>query len=90
MGDYDFDGANYLDDSENIIWWAIWLIMVVVCSIIFLNFVIAEASASYEKVKGNLNAQILKERACLIQEAENMIPVRFITTKISPQYIVIR
>lgn len=66
MGDYEFDGANYLEDTENIIYWVIWLVMVVVTCIIFLNFVIAEASASYEKVKGNLDAQILKERASLI------------------------
>lgn len=54
MGDFDFDGANDLDDDLNRVYWFIWLVMVVVTCIIFLNFVIAEACASYEKVMGNL------------------------------------
>ena len=41
--------------------------------IIFLNFIIAEASASYEKVKENLTAMINKEKSQLIGEAEQMI-----------------
>lgn len=34
---------------------------VVMTTIIFLNFIIAEASASYDKVKQNLAAMINKE-----------------------------
>ena len=66
MGDFGFDSANLLDDPENGIYWAVWLLIVVITNIIFLNFIIAEASASYEKVSENLEAFILKERAALI------------------------
>lgn len=38
--------------------------------IIFLNFIIAEASNSYAVVKESLTALTMKERASLIAEAE--------------------
>jgi len=76
MGDYDFDGANDLADVENIVYWVCWLLMVTITCIIFLNFIIAEASNSYTNVMDTLDAQILKERASLIKEAEEMLPRR--------------
>lgn len=66
MGDYEFDGANELTPEENWIYWFCWIIIVVVTNIIFLNFIIAEASNTYEKVKAQLNAMIYKERASMI------------------------
>ena len=90
IGDFDFGGANYLSPEENMLYWFIWLIVVIVTCIIFLNFIIAEASASYEKVKENLDAMINKEKASLIAEAETM----FFSSKKDnlkfPKYIVIR
>ena len=74
MGDYEFDGANELTPEENWIYWLCWIIIVVVTNIIFLNFIIAEASNTYEKVKEALNAMIYKERASMIQECEEMYP----------------
>ena len=61
MGDFDFGAANFLTPNENILYWVIWLMVVTMTCIIFLNFIIAEASASYEKVKSNLTAMINKE-----------------------------
>jgi hypothetical protein len=90
MGDYDFDGANDLDDVENIVYWICWLLMVTITCIIFLNFIIAEASNSYANVMETLNAQILKERASLIKEAEEMLPRRVKNATMFPQYIVVR
>ena len=57
MGDYDFDGANDLDDIENIVYWICWLLMVTITCIIFLNFIIAEASNSYAVVMETITAQ---------------------------------
>ena len=54
MGDFDFDASTYLTQQENTIYWIIWLMVVVLTCIVFLNFIIAEASASYAKVKDNL------------------------------------
>lgn len=47
MGDYEFDGANELTPGENWIYWFCWIIIVAVTNIIFLNFIIAEASNTY-------------------------------------------
>jgi septum formation topological specificity factor MinE len=41
--------------------------------IVFLNFIIAEASNSYSNVKERLSAIINKEKASLISEAETMV-----------------
>lgn len=54
-GDYKrIEVANYMSNEENYMFWASWFLMVVVASIVFLNFIIAEASASYEKVAAEL------------------------------------
>jgi len=59
--------------------WFLFVVILVVTKIIFMNFVIAEALNSYTKIKQKLNEWDLKENAYLIDEAENMIP-RFIRT----------
>ena len=64
--------------------------VVVMTCIIFLNFIIAEASASYEKVKENLVAMINKEKANLIAEAENMYLDSWKNLSNFPKYIIIR
>lgn len=67
LGDYNcISTSMYLDESETYIFWLAWMIVVIVGCIIFLNFIIAEASASYEKVSGRLAEFIMKEKANLI------------------------
>ena len=58
LGDFDFDASTLLEKQENLIFWLVWLLIVVITCIIFLNFIIAEASASYEKVSERLKAFI--------------------------------
>ena len=90
MGDFDFEASMYLQPRENLLYWLIWVMVVVMTCIIFLNFIIAEASASYDKVKQNLSAMINKEKANLIAEAENMILDRWKSPNNLPKYIIIR
>ena len=90
IGDFDFGASYFLTNSENVVFWINWFVTVVVLCIIFLNFIIAEASASYAKVVENLSALQNKEKASLIQEAESMIPDRFKTQEILPKFIIIR
>ena len=90
MGDYDFEAATALSEAENIIYWVIWLLIVVITCIIFLNFIIAEASASYEKVSERLQAYILMQKANMISEAEEMRPYCWKDQDKFPKYIVIR
>jgi len=48
IGDYSpIAACQYIDDArEQVIFWVIWLITVIITSIIFLNFIVAEASTS--------------------------------------------
>lgn len=80
----------YLSEAENKLFWIIWLMVVVLTCIIFLNFIIAEASASYQSVKDRLSAMIFKEKASLVYEAETMIFDRFKNQEKFPLYIIVR
>lgn len=90
MGDFDFDATTYLSNEENVIYWVIWLMVVIITCIIFLNFIIAEASNSYAKVKEALTAMINKEKSALIGEAEGLFPPTQKTAKLFPKYVIIR
>ena len=59
IGDNDFSGSIFLDQNLNILFWCVWAIIVLIMCIIFLNFIIAEASASYEKVSSNIDFFLL-------------------------------
>jgi len=53
MGDFAIiAAAEFLTPIENYMFWVVWLLAVVVQCIIFLNFIVAEASNSYEEVAG--------------------------------------
>ena len=70
-------------------WFAFVLIVLITC-IVFLNFIIAEASASYENVQEKLDAYILSEKASLIEEAELMLFDSCKNRERFPKYIIIR
>ena len=55
IADYSFlYSFQFLDPSEEIVAWMWWVLAMVVSSIIFLNFIVGEASNSYSKVRMNL------------------------------------
>ena len=90
MGDFDFASATLLDKNESILYWFIFVLIVLVTCIVFLNFIIAEASASYENVQEKLEAYILSEKASLIEEAELMLFDSCKNQERFPKYIIIR
>jgi len=47
LGDFDFMASEFLAVEENHLYWIVWFLVVLVNCIIFLNFIIAEASNSY-------------------------------------------
>ena len=47
LGDFNFDASQVLEPFQNQIYWVMWLIIVTLTCIVFLNFIIAEVSASY-------------------------------------------
>ena len=90
LGDFDFEASTWLTPEENALFWCIWLLIVMITCVIFFNFIIAETGASYERVKDNLAAEITRERAQLITEAEGMKFEYFKDDKIFPKYIILR
>jgi hypothetical protein len=73
MGDFSGIAASmYLNKAENMIFWILWIITVVLTNIIFLNFIVAEASASYTKVTETLESVIWMETAAMVKESEEM------------------
>ena len=73
LGDFDFGAIKYMDNLSNIIFWLAWICIVLMTCIIFLNFIIAEASASYEKVVQNIDNYLIFEKCSMINESENML-----------------
>ena len=91
LGDYNcINTSIYLNLNETIIFWISWIIVVMIGCIIFLNFIIAETSASYEKVSQRLEEFIQREKANLIAESEGMTPDIFKSMHNYPKYIIIR
>ena len=92
MGDFGVIGKSIYtkDTKENFVFWIVWLIIALVTCIIFLNFIIAEASASYEKVNENINANIMNAKSILIAEAELLRPTFAKSPLKFPKYIIKR
>jgi hypothetical protein len=82
--------ATVLDPVENIIFWVCFFITVFASNIVFLNFIVAEASNTYAKVTETLEATIWMERSSLIAEAEEMTWRDFKTLDKFPKYLIVR
>ena len=73
LGDFDFSPVNILNDYERVIFWITWIVIVLMTCVVFLNFIIAEVSQSYNIVNINVNEYILQEKAKMIMESEDMM-----------------
>jgi hypothetical protein len=74
LGDFEIIGRVENVKDHFILFWISWMIIVLVLSIVFLNFIIAEASASYEKVTEFLDEVIQIDKCNMQSEAEKMSP----------------
>ena len=92
MGDFAIiDLVKYMNNKEDvIIFWVIWFIMVLVLAFVFLNFVVAEASETYNIVNDSIIETIYMQKADLIADAESIMPNAVKTTNHFPKYIVRR
>lgn len=81
-----------LSTLQHWLFWVVWVMMVIFSSLIFLNFIIAEVSNSYQGVKEQIDNLVYKERAGLVEEVENITTSsRIKNDKDSwPRYVVIR
>lgn len=69
-GDFELDGYPELDSQLIILAWIIWIFAVLILNVIFMNFIIAVISESYEKVMQKSVAQGYKVKAEMISERE--------------------
>ena len=91
MGDFSLiDPSVDLERNENIIFWISWFITLIITNIIFLNFIVAEASAIYSVVSESLENYIQQQRADLVSESETLIPNWSKKEKWFPKYLIQR
>jgi hypothetical protein len=91
MGDFSAISAQKtLSRSESQIFWIIWVLKLILTCIIFLNFVVAEACASYMRVKDYLVPIIEREKCLLISECEGMALTRFKNREKYPKFLIVR
>ncbi|CDW87575.1 UNKNOWN [Stylonychia lemnae] len=89
----DFSTDNYKDQSQYlvIITWIVWIIAVISLNIIFMNFIIAVISESYEKVMQKIVAESYKVKTQMIREREQFFrSTDLVNDKYFPKYLVIR
>lgn len=59
MGDFEIiKYSDYLNETENYLFWFVWLLTTVLTQVIFMNFIVAEAAATYTEVSENLENYI--------------------------------
>lgn len=72
LGDYDFD--SFVKNSDyDILTWIIWFLIMIVGNVIFMNFIIAVVSQSYENCMQTMNAQSYKVKVDMIMEREQLM-----------------
>ena len=91
FGDFEFESVKHLNTFEANCFWMVWVLIVFMTCIVFLNFIIAEVSQSYYKVQKNVEEVICKERASLISESEVMLTKKIIQNpSYFPKYLIMR
>jgi len=95
MGDHDFAWFGTLEEGMGMgtacIFYMTWFTIAMLTSVIFLNFIIAEASESYNKVNANTHNILTHGKVVLINETEEMIGSAVLKGKDHfPRYIIAR
>ena len=92
IADFNYGSLDVLTKEEVPIWWVVWILATFAGCLIFLNFIIAEAQNSYQKVKESINSRIYKERAIMVMEVEDFMSThtKEMDKELFPKYIVIR
>ena len=72
IGDYDFQSFSANTDYE-ILTWLVWLFIMIVGNVIFMNFIIAVINDSYSDCMETLIAQSYRVKLNMILEREEMM-----------------
>ena len=91
LGDTDVASLFYVNVAQKNMFWAVWMVILFLFQIIFLNFIIGELSNTYQTVMDNYDRVALNVRAQLVGETEEMFPDRFYDATIyHPKYVIVR
>ncbi|CDW74458.1 UNKNOWN [Stylonychia lemnae] len=91
-GDFELDDFHSQENGLLVVLtWLIWLVAVMTLYIVFMNFIIAVISESYERVMQKLVAESYRVKANMIVEREQFFTKDdFKSAKYFPSYIVVR
>jgi hypothetical protein len=90
LGDFEVIGRVMDNYEHSLLFWFSWSVIVLIMSIIFLNFIIAEASASYERVTELLSEVMEQDKCSMLAEAERLTPLQFQDEYNYPKYLIKR
>ena len=79
-----------MSPAEESLLWITWFIIFLFLCIIGLNFIIAEISHIYEEIRPEVDRMVVRERAELIQETEEMMLEMMKDDKMFPKSLVSR
>ncbi|CDW87819.1 wd-40 repeat protein [Stylonychia lemnae] len=90
-GDFQLDDYQQQENTLVIFSWILWIFAVITLNIVFMNFIIAVISESYEKVMQKLISESYKVKVHMIAEREEIFSSTEINRKdYFPNYIVVR
>ncbi|CDW87224.1 wd-40 repeat protein [Stylonychia lemnae] len=90
-GDFQLEDYHNQDDGIVIFTWIIWIIAVLILNIVFMNFIIAVISESYERVMQKLVTESYRVKANMIVEREQLLNQNDLSSnKYFPNFIVVR
>jgi hypothetical protein len=91
IGDYDTSSIIEGSNDFKILAWLLWLFILIVGNIVFMNFIIAVVSESYENCMEKKIQLIYSAKLEMIKECESLMPEwLFGSHEWFPQFIIIR
>mgnify|MGYP000976882763 CR=1 FL=1 len=80
-----------MSPEDKVLFWFIWVSIMIFSGMVFLTFVIARVTDSYDTVNKTIDALMSKERCSMINLAEKVMP-KFMrdNKKNFPDYIISR
>ena len=73
LGDFDIEDYNRNEIEMKELVWLVWLMLMIVGNVIFMNFIVAVVSESYEKCMQTQKAQQYRLKCELIVERESIM-----------------
>ena len=91
IGDYDSSSITGGSKDLSILAWFLWLLILIIGNIVFMNFIIAVVSQSYESCMEKKYQLIYRAKLEMIQECEDLMPDSFFKyKKLFPRFLIIR